>query len=69
MNKLDYTKIHDVEIDGIDHGDYPDYCDAYVDSATYEYEPGKFRELTDQELEQLNMDSGFVHEHVWEKLI
>ena len=68
MNKLDYTKIHDVEIDGIDHSDYPDYCDAYVDSATYEYEPGKFRELTDQELEQLNMDSGFVYEHVWEKL-
>ena len=64
MNKLDYTKITDVEIDGIDPNDAPDYCDAYVSAATYEYEPGKFRDLTDDELEELSMDGEFVYSHV-----
>jgi hypothetical protein len=62
--QLDKTKITDVEIDGIDPNDAPDYCDAYVASALYEYEEGKFRELTDDELEELSMDGSFVHEHV-----
>ncbi len=32
---LDYTKIEDVEVDGIDTSDYPDFCDAYIAAATY----------------------------------
>ena len=24
-----------IEIEGIDNGDYPDFCDAYVDSAKF----------------------------------
>ena len=64
MNKLDHTKIIDVEIDGIDSNDAPDYCDAYVSSALYEYEDGKYRELTDSELEELSMDSEFVYSHI-----
>ena len=33
--KLDTSKVIDVEIDGIDHSDAPDYCDAYVSNAGY----------------------------------
>ena len=31
--KLDYSKIEDIELDGIDINDYPDLCDVYVTSA------------------------------------
>lgn len=62
--QLDKTKITDVEIDGLDPNDAPDYCDAYVDSALYEYEEGKFRELTNDELYELSMDGEFMFEHI-----
>jgi len=29
--KLNYDAIDDITFDGIDHNDYPDYCDAYID--------------------------------------
>jgi hypothetical protein len=58
--QLDYSKISNVELDGIDHADYPDYCDAYIVSADY-----GDREMTDEEIEVLNDDSQFVHEAVW----
>lgn len=44
MNVLD-----DIEIDDIDMNDYPDFCDAYISSATY-----KGVELTDDQLDELN---------------
>ena len=61
--ELDYSKITDVELDGIDTRDYPDFCDAFVCSATY-----KGREMTDSELDRLNEDSDFVYEKVMERL-
>lgn len=35
---LDLTKIVDVEVDGIDMKDYPDFCDAYISEAWIEME-------------------------------
>jgi len=61
---LDYEKIDDVVIENIDHGDYPDFCDAYVASAGYNDPETGWRELTEDELE--NLDSGWVYEQVWE---
>jgi hypothetical protein len=29
-NKMDYKLIENVEVDGIDTNDYPDFCDAQV---------------------------------------
>ena len=58
---LDLGKIEDIEFGGIDHNDCPDYCDAYIESATY-----KGRDLTEEELEWV------VDEHfdwVYEKLM
>jgi len=49
MTKLDLKQIHDIEIDGIDHRDAHDYCDAYICKATY-----KGREMTESELETLD---------------
>lgn len=59
MNRLDYSKIDDVEIDGIDHADAPEFCDAYISSASYEG-----RDMTEAELDTLNEDSDYVYEKV-----
>ena len=61
--KLDYTKIEDVEVDGIDTNDYPDFCDAYIASATY-----KGREMTDEELDTLNEDDSYVYDKVTDNI-
>jgi len=57
--ELDYSKISNVEIDGIDTRDYPDFCDAYIVSADYDGE-----EMTEQQLDKLNEDSQFVYDQV-----
>ena len=40
--------VTDVEWSGIDHKDHPDYCDAFIEKATYED-----REMTEDEIEEL----------------
>ena len=57
--KLDYSKISDVEVDGIDMSDYPDFCDSFISYAEYDG-----REMTDEELDTLNEDSDFVYSAV-----
>ena len=61
--KLDYSKISDVEVDGIDMGDYPDFCDAFISYAEYDG-----REMTAEELDILNDDGDFVYEAVQKHL-
>lgn len=48
--ELNGRKVVDVELDGIDTRDYPDFCDSYFSYACYE-DTGE--RLTDDELEQL----------------
>lgn len=62
FTKLDYSQIENVELDGVDTRDYPDFCDAYIASATY-----KGRDMTEVELERLNEDSGYIYECIMEK--
>lgn len=57
--KLDYSKISDVEVNGVDTNDYPDFCDAFIASATYEG-----RDMTEPELDELNEDSDYVRNQV-----
>lgn len=66
--QLDYTKIHDIELENIDFNDYPDFCDAYIVKAVIEQEDGTYRDATDDEIEEMNDNSSFVHETVFEKL-
>ena len=41
--------LDDIEIDDINMNDYPDFCDAYISSASY-----KGVDLTESQLDQLN---------------
>ena len=45
---LDLDKISDIVFSGVDNGDYPDYSDAFVESAMY-----KDREMKEDELVEL----------------
>ena len=56
-------KVENIVIDGIDTRDYPDFCDAYIESAD-NAETGEA--LTEAELDTLNEDGDFVHEAVYE---
>ena len=54
---MNYKLITNVEVDGVDIKDYPDFCDAYIIRADYNGEP-----MTEFQLDQLSDD--FVHEQV-----
>ena len=41
------SKLDDIEIEGVDPSDYPDFCDAFISSATWK-DTGE--DLTDDEL-------------------
>ena len=58
---LDLSKIEDIEFDGINHSDYPDFCDAFISSATYQN-----RDMTEEELEVLDEE---YRDWVYEKLM
>lgn len=57
--KINYNLIEDVEVDGIDFQDYPDFVDAFIASAVYD---GK--EMSDEMLDELNENYDFVYESV-----
>ena len=44
-------EVVDIEVDGIDASDYPDFCDAFASYAIW-HDTGK--PLTDDELEEFN---------------
>ena len=60
---MKYTKIENVEVDGIDTNDYPDFCDAFIASADYNGKP-----MTSAQLDELNEDADFVYESVLNQL-
>jgi hypothetical protein len=55
--ELNGRKVIDAEIDGVDSGDYPDFCDAYFSHALFE---DTKTALTDDELEELGDKYGDV---------
>ena len=65
---LDYKRLADIEVDGIDTRDYPDFCDAYICGGSYQNLDGTYRDLTDAEIDQLNDDGDFVYSQVESKL-
>lgn len=60
---LNYSKIEDIQLANVNTRDYPDFCDAFIESATYDG-----REMTETELDELNKDGDFVYEQVLEYL-
>lgn len=55
--------ITNVKFEGIDHKDYPDYCDAYIVSADYNGVP-----MNDEQIEDLAQDTGLVYDLLIEHL-
>ena len=64
--KFDGLHIDDVVVEGIDYSDYPDFCDAYIESATIIEDDGEVRDATDKELDKLNDNRDFVYSKVLE---
>ena len=61
--KLNLETIGNIEFDDVDMNDYPDFCDAYILSADMGGIP-----MTNEELELLNENKGFVYERLIDKL-
>ena len=59
---IDLTKIDNVEVQNIN--DYPDFADAYIESADYNGVP-----MSDEQITILNEDSQFVYESVIEFIL
>lgn len=47
--KIDVNKLENIEVDGIDTRDYPDFVDAFISYAEMDGV-----ELTDEQLDELN---------------
>ena len=60
---MNYNLIDNVEVDGINTSDYPDFCDAFISYAEYNEKP-----MTDNQLNELNEDDQLVFEYVESKL-
>lgn len=60
---MNLENIQNIEMDGIDTTDYPDFCDAFIVSADYEG-----RKLTDKEIDTLNENSDFIYECVLKQI-
>lgn len=56
---MDYSKLSDIEVDGIDMKDYPDFVDAYISSGNYDCRP-----LTEEEMDLLQSDYDFLYEQI-----
>ena len=65
--KLNNLEVTDVEVDGLDMKDYPDFCDAYIESAKFVCN-GK--ELNDEELIKLQEENAdLFYEDLYDKCI
>jgi len=51
METINLDKVVDIYVEDAD--DYPDFADAYIAEASYEYAPGKYVALTNEQLEDL----------------
>ena len=61
---LDGRKVVDIELDGIDYRDAPDFADAFVCYAAFD-DTGEA--LTDEELDRLVAENyGEISEMIWE---
>jgi hypothetical protein len=65
--KLDNLEVTDVEVDGIDMKDYPDFVDAYVDSAKFVSSGKPLNDDERMELQNQNIDK--FYEDIMDKCI
>lgn len=60
---IDFSKITNIEFDDVFQDDAPDYCDAYIVSCDIDG-----IEATSQQLDEINKDSDFIHEKLFDYL-
>lgn len=66
---FELSQVVDIEVDGIDTRDFPDFCDAFIVSGSVEINDGEYRELTEEEIEWINDNCPeFVYEEVYNTL-
>ena len=58
---MNYNLISNIQFDGIDHKDAPDYSDSFITSAEYNGEV-----MTEEQIDQL--DPNYVYEKLMEYL-
>lgn len=56
---MNYKLIDNIEVDGVDTKDYPDFCDAFISYAEYDGKP-----MTEDQLNEINEDSDFVYDSI-----
>ena len=62
--KLNLSRIDNMEFEGVDFADYPDFVDAFLTAADYN---GK--ELTEEQIDYINDEHyDFVNEQVFQSL-
>lgn len=59
-------QAHDIEIEGVDMSDAPDFCDAFVVRAIIN--DGVWRDATDEELDEMNEDGDLIQELIINQL-
>ena len=59
--QIDFNKIDNIVVSGIDMKDYPDFCDAFIEECNIGGVPA-----TEEQLDVINDDLEFVHEKTLE---
>jgi hypothetical protein len=60
---MDYSKIKIISLEGLDHSDFPRYCDAFIAEATYDGKP-----MTEDELDEVNSNLDFLQSAIHDYL-
>ena len=60
---MDTSKIDNIQFEDVNFSDFPDFSNAFISSADYEG-----REMTEEELDEINKDRDFVYEKLLEYL-
>ena len=61
---LDFSKISNIELGGVDTKDYPEFADAFIQACDYDGEPA-----TDEMLEVINEDGDYLYSQIIKKLV
>ncbi len=61
--EVDFTKIHNIEFDGVDTNDAPDFSNAFIMSCDIDGRPA-----TEEELDIINDNSEFVYDALMDHL-
>jgi hypothetical protein len=54
---MNYNLIQDIELDGVNTNDFPDFSDAFIVAGVYDNKP-----MTEEQIEELIEDRNFVYE-------